>query len=114
LQTYEQCIKWRAEGQSIISGFHSPMEKECLRIFLKGEQPIITSPARGSWKRIPKEWQPHIEKGRLLIVSNFSESVKRMTKYNAMERNEFIKNLASEVYVAHAVGGGKLDKEMKL
>jgi len=114
LKTYDQCIKWRKEGQSIISGFHSPMEKECLRILLKGTQPIIISPARGIWKRIPKEWQLHIENGRLLIISKFPESVKRMTKITAMERNEFIKNLASDVYIAHAVGGGKLDKEMEL
>jgi len=114
LQTYDQCVKWREEGQSIISGFHSPMEKECLRILLKGNQPVIISPARGIWKRIPKEWQPHIKNGRLLIVSKFPESVKRMTKITAMERNEFIIGLASDVYVAHAVKGGKLEKELEL
>ncbi len=36
LETYDQCLKWREEGQSVISGFHSPMEKECLRILFKG------------------------------------------------------------------------------
>lgn len=110
LQAYNQCIKWREEGQSIISGFHSPMEKECLRILLKGTQPIIISPARGIWKRIPKEWQPHIENGRMLIATKFPESVTRMTKETAIERNEFIKELASAVYIAHAVDGGMLDK----
>ncbi len=37
-----------------------------------------------------------------------------MTEKAAIERNDFIKKLSSEVYVAHAVGGGKLDKEMEL
>ncbi len=110
LQTYDQCLKWRKEGQSVISGFHSPMEKECLRILLKGTQPIIISPARGIWNRIPKEWQPHIDKGRLLVVSKFSKSVIRMTSNNAIDRNEFIIELASEIYVAHAIGGGKTEK----
>lgn len=113
LQTYNQCIKWREEGQSIISGFHSPLEKECLRILLKGTQPVIISPARGIWKRIPKEWQPHIENGLMLIVSIFTESITRMTKETAIKRNEFIMKLASAVYIAHAVDGGMLDKEIQ-
>lgn len=54
LETCDQCLKWRKEGLPIISGFHSPMEKECLRILLKRMQPIIISPARGIWKRVPK------------------------------------------------------------
>jgi len=109
LQTYDQCLEWRKEGQSIISGFHSPMEKECLRILLKGTQPIIISPARGIWKRIPKEWMPHIKQGRLLIISKFSKKVTRMTSERAKERNQFIIELADKVYIAHADSGGKTE-----
>lgn len=110
LETYDQCLKWQKEGQSVISGFHSPMEKECLRILLKGTQTIIISPARGIWKRIPKRWQLHIESGRLLIVSKFPEGVNRITSSNAKERNEFIIKLASDTYIAYAVTGSKLSK----
>jgi len=109
LQTYDQCVKWRKEGQSIISGFHSPMEKECLRILLKGEQPIIISPARGIWKRIPKEWQSHIDKGRLLIISIFPESVKRMTTQTAIERNQFIIDLSESAFFSYAEPGSKME-----
>ena len=114
LQTYDQCIKWRRDGQSIISGFHSPMEKECLRILLKGNQPIIISPARGIWKRIPEEWQPHIENGRLLIVSKFPNNVKRMTAETATERNQFIIDLSSSAFFSYAEQGGKMEKLIKL
>ena len=31
---------WRDEGRCIISGFHSPIEKECLLILLRGNQPV--------------------------------------------------------------------------
>ena len=110
LQTYDQCMEWRKEGQSVISGFHSPMEKECLRILLKGTQPVIISPARGIWKRIPREWKPHIEYGRMLIVSNFPPSVTRMTSQNAVVRNEFIIGLAERVYVAYAEQDGVIEK----
>ncbi|MFA5192403.1 MAG: hypothetical protein WC740_16985, partial [Verrucomicrobiia bacterium] len=34
LRTYDQAAKWRDEGRCVISGFHSPVEKECLRILL--------------------------------------------------------------------------------
>ena len=112
LKTYDQCLKWRKEGQSVISGFHSPMEKECLRILLKGTQPVIISPARGIWKRIPREWKPHIDAERLLIVSKFPSSVTRMTSQNAVVRNEFIVKMSDRVYVAYADPGGKMDKLM--
>ncbi len=108
LETYDLCLRWRKEGQSVISGFHSPMEKECLRILLKGTQPIIISPARGIWKRIPRDWQPHIAAGRLLIVSKFPSHVVRMDQQKAIERNEFILELANQVHVAHARTGGLL------
>ena len=31
LRTYDQAAKWRDEGHCVISGFHSLVEKECLR-----------------------------------------------------------------------------------
>ena len=32
LRAYDQVAKWRDEGRCVIGGFHSPVEKECLRI----------------------------------------------------------------------------------
>ncbi|MBI4325626.1 MAG: hypothetical protein HY674_10230 [Chloroflexi bacterium] len=48
LRAYDQAAKWRDEGRCVISGFHSPVEKECLRILMRGPQPIIICPARAS------------------------------------------------------------------
>lgn len=36
----------RDAGVTVIGEFHSPMEKECLNILLRGSQPIIVCPAR--------------------------------------------------------------------
>jgi hypothetical protein len=36
----------RGAGIPIIGGFHSPMEKECLDLLLRGQQPIVICPAR--------------------------------------------------------------------
>ena len=46
LSAYDQAARWRDAGRCIISGFHSPVEKECLRILLRGSQPIIICAAR--------------------------------------------------------------------
>ena len=48
LRTYDQVAQWRDAGHCVVSGFHSPVEKECLRILLRGEPPIIICPARAS------------------------------------------------------------------
>src|SRR5919198_4879455 len=41
LQTYELARALRDAGVTIISGFHSPLEKECLDVLLDGTQPVI-------------------------------------------------------------------------
>src|ERR1700722_7417750 len=46
LAAYDQAARWRDVGRCIISGFHSPVEMECLRILLRGTQPVIICPAR--------------------------------------------------------------------
>jgi len=53
LTTHDQAAKWRDTGRCVISGFHSSVEKECLRILLRGSQPIIICPARAVPKRVP-------------------------------------------------------------
>ena len=65
LAAYDQAAIWRDSGRCIISGFHSPVEKECLQILLRGKQPIIICPARALPKRLPPEWQKPLADGRL-------------------------------------------------
>jgi len=68
LQAMDQAQKWRNNGRCIVSGFHSPIEKECLQILLRGRHPIIICPARSLERmRIPKEWCEGIEAGRILL-----------------------------------------------
>lgn len=85
------------------------MEKECLRILLQGPQPVIVSPARGIWKRIPVDLRRHLDLGRLLIVTMFPKNVKRITKETSVERNRFIGELAEEVFVSYADPRGKME-----
>jgi len=110
LRAYDQAAQWRDEGRCIISGFHSPVEKECLRILLRGTQPIILCPARALPKRIPPEWQTALDAGRLLLLSAFPETETRITTDLARRRNEFVAALADEAWFAHITPGGQSER----
>ncbi len=108
LTTYDQAVRWRDIGRCVISGFHSPVEKECLHILLRGSQPIIICPARALPQRVPPDWKKPLTAGRLLILSAFTATAKRITAELAARRNEFVAALAGEVYVPHASPDGQL------
>jgi predicted Rossmann fold nucleotide-binding protein DprA/Smf involved in DNA uptake len=108
LAAMDQAQKWRDLGRCIISGFHSPIEKECLQILLRGVQPIIICPARSlEGMRIPKAWQEGIETGRILLLSPFDSLQRRLTAALSDQRNRLIAALADEIYFAHITPGGK-------
>jgi len=108
LQTYDLARKLRDGGIVVISGFHSPMEKECLSLLLKGKQPVIWCPAkRLTVNRMPKEYAGPISEGRLLMLSPFGERIKRAREDIARFRNEFAAALADRVFVAYASRGAR-------
>ena len=73
LKTYDFMRQVRERGITVISGFHSAIERECLNILLKGNQPVIVCPARSiDGMRIKPEYKKPLEEGRLLIVSPFA------------------------------------------
>jgi predicted Rossmann fold nucleotide-binding protein DprA/Smf involved in DNA uptake len=112
---YDACRKLWDEGATVISGFHSPVEKECLRILLEGKQPIIVCPARAIGKmRIPPEWKPLLEDGRLLILSRFEQSPRRADSGTARRRNELVAALSDEILIIHAEPRGLIERISQL
>ncbi len=112
LDTYDLAQRFRAKGITVISGFHSPMEQECLRILLRSPHPVIWCLARGLLQRIPAkpvDCRPAVAKGRLLIVSPFKDNVRRVTAENAVIRNRLVADLAAAVLVPHAAPGSKIE-----
>ncbi len=108
MRAYDTARRLRDEGITVISGFHSPIEQECLRILLRGKQPIIVCPARAiAGMRIPAECRPAFEAGRLLYFSPFVESPKRVTRDSALRRNELVAALADQAHIAHVTPGGQ-------
>lgn len=108
LKCYDWAISQREEGNCVISGFHSKLEKDVLHFLLKGEQPIILALARGLKESIEPEFQQAIEQGRLLIITPFSKEVKRVTEQTATTRNKMMIELADNIAVGHISIGGLL------
>lgn len=46
LSAHDAAARLRDSGVTVVSGFHSPIEHECLQILLRGRQPIIICLAR--------------------------------------------------------------------
>lgn len=110
LKTYDLAKQLRDAGIAVVGGFHSPMEKEVLRVLLRGEQPTVVCPARSiESMRIPAEWRKPIDDGRMLILSPFDGKHKRATAELAAIRNEFVAALADAIFIAHAQPGGHID-----
>jgi predicted Rossmann fold nucleotide-binding protein DprA/Smf involved in DNA uptake len=103
LKTFDAITALRDQGRTLIGGFHSPMEWECLGILLRGRQPVIWVPARSIvGMHLKPELQPAFAAGRLLIVSPFEPKDKRITAALAEQRNRFVGALANCIFVAHA------------
>jgi len=108
LRAHDTTRRLRDEGATVISGFHSPIEKECLRILLRGKQPIILCPARAIvGMRIPAECRTAFDAGRLLLLSPFIASPRRVTRDAALRRNEMVAALADQVFIAHLASGSR-------
>lgn len=103
LAAHDLAKEWMKQGITVVSGFHSPIERECLNILLRGIQPIILCPARSiETLRIPKAYKHQMEKGRLLILSPFATKYHRISSEMAWERNQFVAALADTIFVVYA------------
>ncbi len=110
LKIYEYVRNLRESNVTVIGGFHSPMEQECLNILLKGTASIILCPARSiEGMKIKKEYKKPIEDGRFLILSRFSENNNRISSERAEKRNNFVATLADEMFIPYATNGGKTE-----
>ena len=100
----------RDAGTPVIGGFQTPMEKECLRLLLRGTQPVVVCPARGiDNMRIPRDWRAPLKEGRFLVLSPFPFTQRRPTAELAARRNDLVADLARQVLIVHASPGGKTE-----
>ena len=76
----ERALQWAEDicqtDKVVISGFHSPLEKEVLRVLLEHKHPVIIALGRSVYKRVPQQFEQPLAEGRMLIVS-ISNSVRQ-------------------------------------
>lgn len=109
LKAFDQAAAWRDAGRCVISGFHSPLEQQCLDILLRGKQPIVMALARGLGAlRLPAAQRKALDEGRLTMVSPFPVTEKRVSADLARQRNRFAAALAGEVVFGFVAPGGSL------
>lgn len=109
LKSYDLAQKWRANGQAVMGGFHSPVEKEVLKIMLRSTAQVCIVLARGLPKRIPAEFRKPIDEGRLILVSPFDGRTRRATAESALKRNLIIATQAEKIFVAYAAPDSKTE-----
>ncbi|GAB4327457.1 MAG: hypothetical protein Kow00127_20220 [Bacteroidales bacterium] len=110
LKSYDWAKEQREAENCIVCGNHSQIEKDVFDILLKGKQPLILVLARGMKTR----WEPEIERAvmqnRLLVISPFDKTVKRVTRETAEGRNRIILEISDRIIVGYKTRGGQLDK----
>lgn len=109
LKAHDLAQKFRKAGIPTIGGYHSPVEQECLRVLLRGSQPILLCPARNIENmRLKPAWKDALTEKRLLILSIFAEHHRRSTAVLANQRNAFVAALADKICIAHAAEDSKI------
>ena len=87
------------------------MERECLRLLLRGKQPVVVCPARGiDSMRIPPRLASRPGRRPLTgAVALPGHSPTPDGSELAAQRNEFVASVATRVFIAHAAPGSKTE-----
>ncbi len=94
----------------VIGGFHTPVERDVLRILLRGNASVIQVLARAlDGARLPAALRSAEKAGRALIVSPFTAMVRQTTIRTAEQRNHHILTRSASVLFAHASMNGKTE-----
>jgi hypothetical protein len=106
LKCYDWATAMREAGLCVVSGFHSPLERDVLHFLLKGRQPVILVLGRAMYKQLPEELVKPLADNRLLIVSVSSSP--RQSEQTADVRNWYIANIADRMVFGYLNPEGKL------
>ena len=96
-------LQWAADicqtDKVVISGFHSPLEKEVLNHLLERHHPVIFALGRALYKKVPLHLQTAFDEGNLLFIS--FRGYTRHSRNSALQRNWGAAGLAAEIYFTH-------------
>lgn len=110
LQTYNLALTTlHNTGITVISGFHSSVERKCLSLFLQGTQPVILCSARGLEEiQLPTESKQAI-KDWLLLLKRRKQRIHRAITNLARMRNRFVAVLAETIFITHVATSSKTE-----
>jgi len=96
---------------TILSGFHSPMEKECLMSLNYGIATAIWCLAKPlELFKLSKAFEPMLITDRIAFLSPFDEKVLRITKDSSVYCNLTVAALSDELFIPYAKQKGKCAK----
>lgn len=110
LRSYDWALAQAKAGNCVIGGFHSRIEKDVLSFLIKGNQPLMIVLARGFYKRWQPEIKARLDKGNLLIISPFDDSITAVTPQTCLIRNKLIIELADRIVIGYSSPNGQISK----
>lgn len=95
-------LDWAAEvasreDVSIVSGFHSKMEREVLTFLLRGKCGIVCVLARSIYKKIPDKFREAYNSGRVLFIAPFKTSATMTSRHLCGKRNKYVASISDEL-----------------
>jgi hypothetical protein len=113
LEAYDWARRQCDAGGTIISGFHTPVEKDVLAILARRGARIIWAPARDLPKTLDAVFKTPMDEGRLLILSPFPYGKpSRPTKESCSARNRFVLSRTTNHYIPNVAPGSSLAADL--
>lgn len=95
----------------VAGGFDAPVERDCLELLLRGQQPVLVMLARPRSRfRPPPAWTEALRDGRLHLESPFAAEERGSPLANAKRRNEALVDRCEGLLVVHAHPGGGVER----
>ena len=113
LEAYEWGRHQCDTGGTVISGFHTPVEKDVLAILARRGANLIWVPGRDLPKTLDPVFRTPLAENRLLILSPFLYGKpSRPTLESCSIRNRFILSRTAERFIPHAAEGSALAADL--
>lgn len=95
LPSYDWALEATRKGKSIVSGFHSALEKDVWKLSVDSGGSMILVLVRPPFMKVPERYRKLIQEGRLLIV--FLSIEVRLSRWGAKIRNRYVCELAESI-----------------
>lgn len=114
LKAYEWARRQCDLGATVISGFHTPVEKDVRAILARRGARIIFVPARDLPIVLDESLRQPNDEDRLTAISPFDyKKPSRPTQKSASQRNQFILRWTTKHYIAHVAPGSALASDLQ-